>query len=389
MSKLSYSRDSVDWVRPADWLSLPTITAADSKFVGLIAIFEHGNNFLALTATGNFTVDWGDGSATENISSGVTAQHQYTYSSISASTICSRGYKQCIVTIIPNGGNLASINLQKRHSTASANPQESGWLDIALSLTAGAASRALTISANSPAIEIGLLESALLFNTETITSFFSLFAYCTGLENINLFNTAGATSFLNMFAGCSNLKSIPLLNSSSVQDFGGMFYNCFNLRNIPLLNTVAGTNFSYMCMGCSSLKSIPSFNTSAATNFSYMFYSCAQITTIPVLASSLVTDFTNMFRNCYSLINIPAISFTAATTHSGMFIGCFSICKSLATDTKIDISYANCNLSATALNEIYTNLATVTSKTITVTSNYGTASDDPTIATAKGWTVTS
>jgi hypothetical protein len=49
---------------------------------------------------------------------------------------------------------------------------------------------------------------------------------------------------------------------------------------------------------------------------------------------------------------------------------------------------ASCKLSATKLNEIYSNLKTVTGKTITVTGNYGTASDDPSIAIAKGWTVT-
>jgi hypothetical protein len=59
-----------------------------------------------------------------------------------------------------------------------------------------------------------------------------------------------------------------------------------------------------------------------------------------------------------------------------------------ATGIAQNISVANCKLSATKLNEIYSNLKTVTGKTITVTGNYGTASDDPSIAIAKGWTVT-
>jgi hypothetical protein len=59
-----------------------------------------------------------------------------------------------------------------------------------------------------------------------------------------------------------------------------------------------------------------------------------------------------------------------------------------ATGIKFTFSVANCKLSAAALNEIYTNLATVTSQTITVSGNHGTNADDPTIATAKGWTVT-
>ena len=46
------------------------------------------------------------------------------------------------------------------------------------------------------------------------------------------------------------------------------------------------------------------------------------------------------------------------------------------------------SLSASALNEIYTNLPTKTGQSLTVTGNWGTSGDDPTIATAKGWTVT-
>jgi hypothetical protein len=47
-----------------------------------------------------------------------------------------------------------------------------------------------------------------------------------------------------------------------------------------------------------------------------------------------------------------------------------------------------CKLGATELNEIYTNLPVVVGQTITVSNNVGTTGDDPTIATAKGWTVT-
>lgn len=57
-----------------------------------------------------------------------------------------------------------------------------------------------------------------------------------------------------------------------------------------------------------------------------------------------------------------------------------------STQVAADISVANCSLSGPALDAIYANLATA-SKTITVTGNYGTASDTPSIATAKGWTV--
>jgi hypothetical protein len=55
-----------EWQRPVDWLPMPTITSEHDIFVGLHAIFEKGNNYVAFrftTNTGQYRVDWGDGSS--------------------------------------------------------------------------------------------------------------------------------------------------------------------------------------------------------------------------------------------------------------------------------------------------------------------------------------
>ena len=98
-----------------------------------------------------------------------------------------------------------------------------------------------------------------------------------------------------------------------------------------------------------------------------------------------------MFSGCLSLQNVPALITTAVTSSTNfgsMFSSCSSLARIEAKDFRFTFSVASCKLSAAALNEIYTNLPTVTGQTITVTGNYGTTGDDPTIATAKGWTVT-
>jgi hypothetical protein len=120
-----------------------------------------------------------------------------------------------------------------------------------------------------------------------------------------------------------------------------------------------------MFQTCSTLKTIPLFNTVNVTNMNNMFNGCSALTSVPALITSAVTSgfFSSMFQSCPSLTRIEAKNFS------------------------ITFSVASCKLSATALNEIYTNLPTVTGQTITVSGNYGTAGDDPTIATAKGWTV--
>lgn len=106
------------------------------------------------------------------------------------------------------------------------------------------------------------------------------------------------------------------------------------------------------------------------------------------LDTSSVTNFANMFQSCLSLQTVPALNTAAGTNFTNMFQSCYSLQQSDITGTKYTISYASANLSAAALNNIYTKLGTAAgAQTITVTSNWGTAGDDPTIATAKGWTV--
>jgi hypothetical protein len=175
------------------------------------------------------------------------------------------------------------------------------------------------------------------------SSFSSFLSGCSSLQSIPLFNTAAGTSFTNFLLNCSSLKSVPLFNTAAGTNFSSFLIGCFNLQSIPLLNTAAGTNFSSFLSVCSSLQSIPLFNTAAGINFSSFILNCASVSRIQA--------------------TFPASQ---------------------------NISFANLSLGPTALNEIYTNLPTASGspRTITVTGNWGTTSHNPSIATAKGWTVT-
>ena len=121
------------WVRPTDWLPLPTVTETDQKFVGLHAVYPDAN-FVALSAAGDYTVDWGDG-VVENFASSTVAQHEYNYDTydVGGTTLCSRGYKQAVVTVTPQAGqSLTFLNLHQRHSALTVQ-YSSGFLDIDLS----------------------------------------------------------------------------------------------------------------------------------------------------------------------------------------------------------------------------------------------------------------
>jgi surface protein len=120
-----------------------------------------------------------------------------------------------------------------------------------------------------------------------------------------------------------------------------------------------------MFSDCRALKRIPNFNTSKVTNATSAFNACYSLTEVPNLDFSSITNMTTSLANTRSLARFQVTGITSAS-----------------------FSVAGAILGATQLNEIYTNLGTAAgSPTITVTGNWGTATDNTAIATGKGWTV--
>ena len=234
------------------------------------------------------------------------------------------------------------------------------------------------------------LKTVPLFNTAAVTTMSGMFNGCYSLTTVPLFNTVAVTTMSSMFQNCSSLTTVPLFNTAAVTFMTGMFNNCYSLTTVPLF-TVGAVNMASMFNNCTSLTTVPLFNTVAVTVMQSMFNGCYSLKTVPLLNTAAVTSMSSMFNNCTSLTTVPALVVSAGTSlasYSSLFSGCYSLSQIKAIGFKFTFSVANCKLSATALNEIYTNLPTVTSQTITVTNNYGAATDNPAIATAKGWTVT-
>ena len=341
MPSLLYSGNTPSgWVRPVDWLSMPYVTASDQVFYGLIAVFNSTANYMALTATGNYTIDWGDGSATENINSGVTAQHLYDYSTLSSATLCSRGYKQAIIKIIPQSGqSLLSVDTNKKHSAVISSSNLSPLLDIVCSCAASS-TLGLTVGSSSTATPV-YLESVYIFNGQNRLSTTNMFYQARSLANVNAFSCAAVTSANGMYQSCYAMKGnfLPHHQFGSVLNISSMFSNGGTWGEMPLYNFSTATNIDGIFSG-SYVASLPAYNFSAVTS------------------------------------SISAGTFGVA----GLAIANF-------TGLGVTFSVANLNLSAAAINTLFTNLPTVTSKTVTVTGNPGAATCTTSIATTKGWTV--
>ena len=250
---------------------------------------------------------------------------------------------------------------------------------------------ALVNNMNSMFYACSSLAAVPLLNTASVTNMGNMFYACYSLTSVPLFNTAAATSMANMFQNCYSLTTVPLFNTASVNTMNTMFSNCYALLTVPLFNTSLVTNMASMFSGCYSLVSVPLFNTASVLAMANMFQNCASLTSIPSFNTASCTQIASMFSGCSSLQSVPRLNVSAVPNSTGLstvFGNCSSLTRILAKDFKYTFSVASCRLSAAALDEIYTNLPTVTGQTITVTGNYGTAADNPAIATAKGWTVT-
>jgi surface protein len=359
----------VPWVRPADWLALPTVNPGDQKLVGLFPVYDADSNYIAILVSGDYTVDWGDGTV-ENFGASVKAVHNYVYASIPAGTLSVRGYRQVVVTVTPQiGQSLTSIDLTADPFSPSLNLLDIPWLDVALGSSVLSTLRFYNIVTNfnlskmeritivdngtiadfsnmfqlcSSLQEVSLilnncvtcadmfkdcpsLQIVSLFNTASVTNFNNMFNGCPSLQTVPLFNTASATNFSNMFASCSSLQTVPLFNTASAIDFNYMFSNCVSLQTVPLFNTASVTTFDGMFTGCVSLQTVPLFNTASVTNFTNMFANCASLQTVPLFNTASATTFNNMFTGCVSLQTVPLFNTASATNFGGMFYGCSSL----------------------------------------------------------------
>ena len=379
----NYLRSNLtQWIRPANWLPLPSMTAGDQMFSGLLAVYpgdplltgpNASGNFVAFSVTGcTYTVDWGNGT-TQSYSAGATAQYNFDFGSISAATTITgveglSGYRQTVITAYPTvaGTTFSGINMWGVYSQAGytfSTLWASPWLDIKIAGstitsflfgrspnvtfgpfptrfieqfewvgTSGITNAAPIISGNfsgmfcpgnNPGSRLKSIKGTEWLSNNTI--FTNMFYNCTSLKTIPLLNTQSGTNFTSMFQNCHSLETIPLLNTQSGLTFTSMFQNCYSLETIPLLNTQSGTMFQGMFSTCPSLKTIPLLNTQSGTNFTNMFQNCGSLKTIPLLNTQSGTNFQNMFGNCYSLKTIPLLNTQSGLTFTNMFFTCTSL----------------------------------------------------------------
>ena len=315
------------WIRPADWLAMPTVIDTDQTFVGLHAIHESGDNFAAMrftTSAGQYQVDWGDGTTTLH-DSAVTAEHEYDYATydVGEATLSTRGYKQAIIVVTAVSGNLTICNLQQRY-TGQTTTYVTGFLDCILSIP-NATSLGVVIGGTTVAHRY--VER---FDVKTIggcTSLANMFNNFSQLQSVPLFNTASVTLMNAMFSGCASLQSVPLFNTALVTNMSVMFNNCVSLQFIPAFNTAsitpsAGTDYTTFGASCTSLRkcSVPLARTVSFLNSGLGVDALVEIFT-NLTDRSATTSATITITGNYGAAGLSAAQRLIATDKNWVIVG--------------------------------------------------------------------
>lgn len=226
--------------------------------------------------------------------------------------------------------------------------------------------------------------------TSALTNTTSMFTSTFALRRVPLFDTSGVTNMTGMFSS-SGIEEVPFFNTQNVTIFTSMFALCLNLKTVPHFNTSSATTMTNMFEGCTLLESVPLFNTVNVTTMANMFATCPKLSEVPLFNTANVTNISSMFNGCNTLREIPAFNFGAVTAANfgSAFLNCFYLQRFRATGIRFSFALQSTSLSGAALNEVYTNLPTVTGQNLSVSLTYGVDTDNPAIATAKGWNVIS
>ncbi len=418
--------------RPIDWLDLPTVTAGQQKIVGLCAVYEDEPNYIAFTIVGSYTVDWGDGSSVQNISSGVRAEHLLSWSGCPSSTLTSEGFRQAIVTVtMQSANNLTTARFDRPHTSSGFAMTQQPWLDIRMS------------APNCTRFGLGdewVSDSSRLqrfewVGTNQVTNLLWAFARCRALRQVVALDTSSATDTTEMFLLCGAMISLPALNLSACAQADRMFAECLALAYLPALtmNTsvtydtdsydyargwFAADNGNY-----AALRRIPALNLSkqlgtflnnedyylslssigpltglrTALNLYTMSIAAAELNAVYTALATLSTA-TKSVTGAVSTSDGPFdwITYTTGTAHgyvagqavtiTGASPSGYNVTRAVIVDVG-DATHFKCLVSS-FVGTPWSSGGTVAQATfIDVTGNPGASSDTPSIATGKGWTV--
>lgn len=382
------------WWHHPEWVDVSNV--ADNEINLLVGDFGYAAVAFSVrvASSGTYYVDWGDGTQTSHSSTAI-AQHQYV---VGSGKPCSLGYSTYKVRIWANN-TITQFQVQPPTNYV---PYSSNSILPILEAYFGTAGLTSLYTAfyNVSSLVALILPSSL----PNCNSYNSILFLCSAIRYVSMPTTVYSESIVTAYAFAYNY-SLEFITLRNISLNASVFYNNTNVKYIYLINCILQSNVSNLFYGTTKLKEITLPDGQNVTNASNMFCNSGvqQINNLENLGSRTVdVDFTNFsvrdtsinpvpqnkIYNIYARISKIDIKGVDANNLNGAeVVRLYNAASSGfgGTSPQIDVSYTK--MSASALNDLFGDLPTMSGKTIKITGALGAGSCDTSIATSKGWTV--
>jgi hypothetical protein len=395
------------WVRNPDWLDMPTVENGDEIIYLLVAVRENQPNFLSFvvnTSGVDYSVDlYNDGTTVTTHTDNTQADFDLDYTK-GTDKIADEGYKQVIVKITCPGGTMVGFDLYRRHpNVQSAHPVEQKVLSIKLAGSFTTFNQICRTEANGAGnARNTMLEEFEFVGTSSVTTYTNSFKGVLRLGKMKGDFSAG-TNFNTCWSGGVRDfdKSEMIMPSSGITNFSQPFISCFPtiwagswvpdfLKGVEYLSTsFSGGNLQIF--GTDTYRA--RFDSLTNANGFYQAFQTNEELTQAYFDQTYTQpkSLFRAFRNDFALQIVDAIDASLVTNMTGTFEKNFSLSWLRLIGITVSFTLEDCNFSREGLVQVFNDLGTVASGTITVTNNPGVpdlTAADLLIATNKGWTVT-
>jgi hypothetical protein len=313
---------SSGWVRPAEWIPIPDLTAADEQIYAVVAVFENGFNDLSVRGVaGQATIDWGDGSPTVAVT-GTNVKKQYDYATVTGAVnqyYDGRNYKQVLFRIYRTGTAITDIRLRLAVSPAARSI--SNFLDMNVSLPS------CTIFDPS-GFSISGSKAALICERLRIWSLNSgvLLAGFSNLRVLQLPATKAGT-YANMAGAFGNVPQCPIDDFGNIDWQGvtitGAFFNTLTRKHGTMTSTA--TSLDSYASTSRMLQMMGAITAPNATSAVNMFNECNTLSGTVTVNAPLLQNLNGFAFRCFLLDSLIFTDCAAVTNTSSMVTDCHSL----------------------------------------------------------------
>ena len=259
------------------------------------------------------------------------------------------------------------------------------------------------------------IKQAPLLDTRNATILDRFFANCRELESIRLLELDNVVSAVQMCINCDKLKRFPAItNFKKCQNTTSMMENCTSLVGFPGLDADSLANVDQMfknCLSleyignfantqiltareflrdCRALKRLPTMKLDKAQDLYYAFAGCENITDASV-NTRMAENMDGLFYGCSKLKRVYGLDFGRCRHADDIFVGCYELeyVDIIPGTLRVSLSFGGTNLSIECAEKIITELPSVRTATLYISSTPASRISNTyiTLASSKGWQI--